>query len=379
MNRLTTPSYLRQGEPLGPHTTLELGGPARYFAEATDEPTVLDCIRWAAKQHLSLEVIGGGSNLVIADAGFDGVVLKVAPRGLAIHPSPAGEAGGEDVVLRVASGESFDTLVETTVKRGLTGLECLSGIPGLVGATPVQNVGAYGQEVADTIRTVRVLDRDSLQIEVLSAEGCRFSYRNSLFKQHRERYVVLEVTFALRANAECAARHVQVQQTLAAMCAADGPSTSPDRVREAVLALRRTKSMVIDPTDPNRRSVGSFFMNPVLPSQAAEAVCARAVSRGITSRPEEVPRFPAPGGGTKMSAAWLIEHAGIRPGFRLGGVGVSTNHVLALVNRGEGSTDELLLLAARIRDTVQEEFGVSLEPEPAFLGFREPPLTPQGR
>lgn len=379
MNLPLPPPYIREYEPLARHTTLELGGPARYFAEVTDEPTLLDCIRWAAERGLPLEVIGGGSNLVIADAGFDGVVLKIALQGLTIHRPSAYGPGTDEVIVIVASGESFDALVETTVKNGLRGLECLSGIPGLVGATPVQNVGAYGQEVADTIRTVRVLDRVTLRTDVLSADDCRFTYRDSLFKQQRERHVVLEVTFALRAGGECTPRHDQVRRALAAMPRAGELSTSPARVREAVLALRRMKSMVVDSTDPNHRSVGSFFMNPVLSPAAAEELFARAVSQGITPRPDDVPRFPGPDGGTKLSAAWLIGHAGVAPGFRLGAVGVSTNHVLALVHHGGGSTGELLVLAAHVRDAVRELFEVSLEPEPAFIGFRDPPLTPGDR
>lgn len=373
MNHLLPP-YVREYEPLARHTTLELGGPARYFAEVTDEPTVLDCIRWAGERRLPVEVIGGGSNLVIADTGFAGVVLKIALPGLAIHPPSTPGPDRDEVIARVASGESFDALVETTVKRGLRGLECLSGIPGLVGATPVQNVGAYGQEVADTIRTVRVLDRASLRTDVLSADDCRFTYRDSLFKQQRRRYIVLDVTFALRAGGECTPRHDQVRRALAVMPQTADQSTSPARVREAVLALRRMKSMVVDSTDPNHRSVGSFFMNPRLSPAVAEEVFARAVSRGIATHPDEVPRFPQPGGGTKLSAAWLIEHAGVPPGFRLGGVGVSTKHVLALVNRGGGSTRELLVLAAHVQDAVRELFEVSLEPEPAFIGFPDPPL-----
>ncbi len=373
------PPYVREYEPLARHTTLELGGPARYFAEVTDEPTTLECLRWATERRLPLEVIGGGSNLVVADAGFDGVVLKVAPRGLTIHRPAARGPGTDEVIVRAASGESFDGLVLTTVRCGLKGLECLSGIPGLVGATPVQNVGAYGQEVADTIRTVRVLDRSSLQTDVLSADTCRFTYRDSLFKQQRERYIVLEVTFALRAGGDCVPRHDQVRRALDAMNRTKTRSTTPGRVREAVLALRRTKSMVVDQTDPNHRSVGSFFVNPVLSPSAAQDAFARAVSRGITPYPDDVPRFPGPDGGIKLSAAWLIEHAGITPGFGLGGVGVSTHHVLALVNRGEASTEELLVLAAHVQGAVREAFGVALEPEPAFIGFPDQPLSPGHR
>lgn len=379
MNFPSPPSYIREYEPLARHTTLELGGPARYFAEVTDEHTLLDCIRWGTERGLPLEVIGGGSNLVIADAGFDGVVIKIALQGLKIHRPVARVPRAGEVIVGAASGESFDALVQTTVECGLKGLECLSGIPGLVGATPVQNVGAYGQEVADTIRSVRVVDRVSLRTATLPADGCHFTYRDSLFKQQRERYIVLEVTFALRAGGESAPRHDQVRQALVVMPQAGVQSTSPARVREAVLALRRMKSMVVDPTDPNHRSVGSFFMNPVLSPTAAEEVFARAVSQGITLHPDDVPRFPGPGWGTKLSAAWLIEHAGVAPGFRLGAVGVSTNHVLALVNHGGGTTGELLVLARHVRNSVREVFGVSLEPEPAFIGFPAPPLTPGNR
>lgn len=379
------PAHVRENEPLARHTTLELGGPARYFAEAADERTLVDCVRWARERGVPLEVIGGGSNLVVADAGFDGLVVKIALRGISMDRTlPSDEPTGTTAVVSAAAGEPFDSVVKTIVTGGLAGLECLSGIPGLVGATPVQNVGAYGQEIADTIRTVRVLDRSTLRIEMFSPEACRFSYRDSLFKRDRDRYIVLAVDFTLAVGGACAPLHEQLRQRLYLAPDTQAERTSsgrvgPAQVREAVLALRRTKSMVLDPEDPNHRSVGSFFVNPVVSPTLAAQVFALAVARGVSTRAEDVPRFPGPRGQLKLSAAWLIERAGIRPGLESGRVGVSTNHVLALVNNGGGSSAELVALAVHVRTVVQETFGVSLEPEPAFLGFPAPPLAPVDR
>lgn len=375
------PTYIRENEPLAPHTTLELGGPARYFAQVADERTLLDCLHWARGRGVPLEIMGGGSNLVVADEGFDGMVIKIALRGISIDRAlPPRGATGSAAIVSAASGEPFDLVVETTVAADLAGLECLSGIPGLVGATPMQNVGAYGHEVADTIRAVRVLDRSSLRTEVFAPEACRFSYRDSLFKRDRDRYIVLAVGFALAVGGACTPGHEQLRQRLHMTpddqaAGASSARVRPAQVREAVLALRRTKSMVLDPEDPNHRSVGSFFVNPVVSPALAAQVFALAVARGASARAEDVPRFPGPEGQVKLSAAWLIEHAGVLPGFALDNVGVSTNHVLALVNNGGGSTAELLALAVHVRDVVREAFGVVLEPEPAFLGFSAPPLT----
>jgi UDP-N-acetylmuramate dehydrogenase len=345
------------GFPLAPLTTLGLGGPARFFVEATDEATVLAALDWARERGLSVFVLGGGSNLVVADAGFDGLVLRVAPRGLTFT------AAGDVVLVEAAAGEPWDAVVAATVARGLGGLECLSGIPGLAGATPIQNVGAYGQEVAETVSTVRILDRADGAVTNLFAARCSFAYRDSAFKRAPERHVVLSVTFALRPAGPPVLRYPELKQALAGVS-----RPSLDDVRAAVLALRRRKSMVIDPADPNCRSVGSFFTNPIVPAAEADRVVDRALAAGVMARGEEVPRFPASEGAVKLSAGWLIERSGLAKGLRRGPVGISSRHALALVHHGGGTTAQLLALAREVRDTVEARFGVRLVPEPMLLG-----------
>jgi UDP-N-acetylmuramate dehydrogenase len=338
---------------LAPMTTFELGGPARHFVEATAEDEILEAIRWADARRLNTLVLGGGSNLVVGDAGFDGLVIRAAPRGLELR----------DGVVVAAAGEPWDELVATTVARGWAGLECLSGIPGLAGATPIQNVGAYGQEVAETVQSVRALDRHSGRVLDLAAADCEFGYRDSMFKRAPSRHVVLAVTFALRPGGPPALKYAELARALGG---AAPPSLA--RTREAVLALRRRKSMVIDAADPNRRSAGSFFMNPIVPAALGERVATQAVSEGLVARADEVPRFPAGPGTLKLAAGWLIERAGMTRGLRRGPVGISSAHALALVHHGGGTTAQLLALAREVRDAVQGRFGVRLEPEPTLVG-----------
>jgi len=345
---------VRRDVPLRALTTLELGGPARFLIEASDEATVVQGVSWAAEQDLPLVVLGGGSNVVVSDAGFDGVVLRMALRGTAYHA---------DGTVDVAAGEPWDPFVEATVARGWAGLECLAGIPGSVGATPIQNVGAYGQEVAETIREVRVLERASRAIATLAREDCAFGYRDSVFRRNPEAYVVLGVTFALRPGGAPSVRYRELEEALAGR---KDPSLA--EVSATVRALRRKKSMVIDPGDPNRRSVGSFFTNPVLDGEAFAALAARAVGAGIVGTPAEVPRFAAPDGKVKVPAAWLIERAGFTKGLRRGAVGISGAHALALVHHGGGTTAALRALAEEIRAGVRSRFGVTLSEEPIFLG-----------
>ena len=347
---------IRDGVPLAPFTTLELGGPARHFADAADEAALVEALRWADDRELPVALLGGGSNVVVSDAGFDGLVVRIATRGLLF------ETSGGDATVTAAAGEPWDALVAEAVGRGLGGLECLSGIPGLVGATPIQNVGAYGQEVAETIRSVRVLERSSWQTRSLSPEACGFGYRDSNFKREPTRFVVLAVTFGLRPGAAPVLRYRELAESLA------GTSEAPPTLAEAratVLALRAKKSMLVTAGDPNRRSVGSFFTNPVVEAAEAEAVAARAGDDGAT-----MPRWPAADGRgrVKLSAGWLIERAGIAKGLRRGPVGVSSAHALALVHQGGGTTAALLALAREIRDTVRVRFGVTLVPEPTFVG-----------
>jgi UDP-N-acetylmuramate dehydrogenase len=341
---------------LGPLTTLELGGPARALVEAEEEGDLVDALRWAAGEGIPVAVLGGGSNVVVADGGFPGLVLRMATRGIEVR---AGRAERR-VHLTAAAGEPWDELVDAVVEEGLAGLECLAGIPGTVGAAPVQNVGAYGQEVADTIAAVRVLDRATLATRELAPAECGFGYRTSVFRRAPERFVVLAVTFRLDPGAPRTVRYPELARALGG-----SPAAPPDvaAVRDAVLALRRSKSMVLDPDDENRRSVGSFFVNPVVDPATADAVAAAAGAGAA------MPRWAAGDGRAKLSAAWLVERAGFAKGTRRGAVGVSSRHALALVHHGGGSAAGLLALAREIRQGVAARFGVVLHPEPVFLGF----------
>ncbi|HJL14475.1 MAG TPA: UDP-N-acetylmuramate dehydrogenase [Sandaracinaceae bacterium LLY-WYZ-13_1] len=339
--------------PLAPHTTLELGGDARFFLRATDERTVRDALRWAARRGVRVGILGGGSNLVVDDAGFDGLVVEMALRGVEEREE------GDRVLVTAAAGEEWDPFVERTVAAGWQGLECLGGIPGRVGATPIQNVGAYGQEVAETITSVRVLDRDTLAFGSLAPQECAFAYRDSYFKRNPERYVVLAVTFALRPDAPPAVRYAELARALEDV---EAPSSST--VRETVIALRRRKSMVLDFADENHRSAGSFFTNPVMSADEARRVVDRAVADGLVERAEDVPRWDVGDDRVKLAAGWLVERAGMHKGTRHGRVGISTKHALALVHHGGGTTEELLELAARVEAAVRDRFGVTLQIEP---------------
>jgi UDP-N-acetylmuramate dehydrogenase len=350
---------VRDGVPLAPLTTLELGGPARHLVEAADDATIVEALSWADARGVPAFVLGGGSNVVVADAGFEGLVVRVATRGSTFGaPAATGEA-----LVTAAAGEPWDAFVGATVARGLAGLECLSGIPGLVGATPIQNVGAYGQEVADTIRSVRAWDRRARAVVELAPEACAFAYRDSAFRRAPDRHVVLGVTFALRAGGVPTPRYRELADALA-----QGGAPTLARVRDVVIALRRRKSMVLDAADPNRRSVGSFFTNPIVDDAAAERLAARAAADGLVPAPADVPRWPAGPGRVKLSAGWLIERAGMTKGLRRGPVGISSAHALALVHHGGGTTAALVALAREVRDAVAARFGVALAPEPIFLG-----------
>lgn len=340
--------HFAQGVPLAPLVTLELGGPARWFTEIDEEDGLRESLAWADARGIRAIVLGGGSNVVVADEGFDGLVVRYVARGVTI------DRRSDRTLVRAAAGEPWDALVERTVDAGLAGLECLSGIPGSVGATPIQNVGAYGQEVADTIARVRVLDREQGSIDWWSPARCEFGYRTSAFKRAPHRHVVLAVEYALAEGGPAPIRYAELARALA-----DAPSLA--QVRAAVLALRRSKSMVIEAADPNRRSVGSFFTNPIVDRARADAVMA---STGEAT----MPRWPTADGRVKLAAAWLIERAGIAKGMRRGAVGVSTRHTLALVHHGGGTTRELLALAREIRDCVRTRFEIELEPEPVMLG-----------
>jgi UDP-N-acetylmuramate dehydrogenase len=337
-------------------TTLRLGGPARAIVEARSEAELLAAVR---KAEGPLLLVAGGSNLVIADDGFPGTVLRVLTGGVEER-----ERAGR-IELTVQAGEDWEPFVARCVAEGLAGVESLSGIPGSVGATPIQNVGAYGQEVAETIVSVRVLDRERDAVEELPAGDCGFAYRSSAFKRHPGRWVVLSVTFALeRRELSAPLTYAELARTLAV---APGEGAPLADVRAAVLGLRRGKGMVLDAADPDTVSAGSFFTNPILEEEAFAALARRAAEQG---RP---PRFPEPDGRVKTSAAWLIERAGFERGHGdPSGIAISGKHTLALTNRGAGTTAELLALAREIAGGVRERFGVSLEPEPTLVGVAWP-------
>ncbi len=344
---------------LADYTTVRLGGPARAFVRAETEHELIDAVRAADAAGGPVLILGGGSNLVVSDEGFDGTVVQVATRGVSRDTGPGG--------LTVAAGEDWDAVVARTVAEGLAGLECLSGIPGLTGATPIQNVGAYGQEVAETITAVRVYDRVTGEVHEMPNERCDFGYRTSRFRG-AGRFVVLSVTFQLAVQVLSApVRYAELAATLGVPV---GGQVESAEARAAVIELRQRKGMVIDPADPDTRSVGSFFVNPVLDAPALAAV--EAAARARCGPQTRVPRFEVAGSGdglVKVPAAWLIEQAGFGRGYNPGdGARISAKHTLALVNVGTASTAALLALAREIRDGVRDAFGVSLAPEPVLVG-----------
>ncbi len=326
--------------PLADLTTLRLGGPADRLVEARTEAELVEAVRAGAAL-----VLAGGSNVVIADEGVPGTVVLVRTRGI--------ERDGER--LTVAAGEDWDPVVARCVAEGLQGFECLSGIPGSAGATPIQNVGAYGQDVSETVEWVRVYDREAGEVRTMAAAECGFDYRTSVFK-HRDRHVVLAVGYRLRESRDSGPlRYAELARRLDVPIGGRAPLAD---VREAVLALRRGKGMVIDPADPDSVSAGSFFTNPILAPDRFAAL------------PGDPPAFPEPDGRIKTSAAWLIERSGFGRGHGDGRVGISGKHTLALVNRGGATTAELVALARGIAAGVRETFGVELVPEPVLVGIR---------
>lgn len=346
-------------------TTLRVGGPVRELVETDTEQEFIDAIRAADADGTPLLVIGGGSNLLVDDAGFDGIVVRDTRQGFTV-PDHSACAG---ITMTVPAGTRWDDVVEHCAGVRLKGIEALSGIPGSTGATPVQNVGAYGQEVSETIATVRVWDRERSRVRTLPLFDLKFGYRTSLLKQSMlagpddpaapwyptPRYVVLDVTFQLRvAQLSEPIRYAELARTLGI---AVGERASLPEVRAAVLGLRAGKGMVLDADDPDTHSAGSFFTNPVLTEAEAAAL------------PEDAPRFPAGDGLIKTSAAWLIEHAGFGKGYGMPGpAALSTKHTLALTNRGGATAGDLLTLARTIREGVTERFGITLVPEPVLVG-----------
>ena len=347
----------RLGLPLAELTTLRLGGPARRFVEAAAEDHVIETVAAADAAGDPVLVIAGGSNVVVADGGFDGTAVRVLTRGASVR------ARGARARLTVTAGEPWDDVVRRAVASGLAGIECLSGIPGSTGATPIQNAGAYGQQVSDVLVAVRAYDRLAGQVLELPGRNCGFAYRSSVFRGS-DRFVVLNVKFELeRSRLARPVRYPELARALGVPMGARPPLAA---VRDAVLALRRRKGMVIDPSDPDSVSAGSFFVNPVLSTPCFAALERRVVDRlGERARP---PAWQEPGGPLKTSATWLIEQAGFHRGFGGGRVGISSKHTMALINRGGASTTELIALARQIRDQVRDSFGVTLQPEPTLIG-----------
>ena len=344
---------------LAPFTTFGIGGPARWFAEAESEEQVIEAVFWARDKSLPLFVLGGGSNLLISEAGFDGLVLHIGLSGVEVENTQ--DLSGQ-VLYRVAAGEDWDRFVQRTVDDGRAGVECLAGIPGTVGGTPVQNVGAYGQEVASAIDRVRAFDLQQQTIVELTAADCGFAYRRSRFNtKDRSGFIVTRVDYRLTHDGAPTLRYAELQKAFAA-----DAKPSLREVADAVRRIRRSKGMLLEEGQPNCRSAGSFFKNPIVSEEQIELIAASSVKR-----PPRFPAGPEPeyAGRVKIPAAWLIEQSGFTKGYTMGSAGVSTLHTLALVNRGGATARDILALAEQITSAVASRFGIRLEMEPVLVGF----------
>ncbi len=358
---MKAPSRLAKNVSLAPFTTFEVGGPARFLARCSVAEELRETLAWGNDQGLEIVLLGGGSNLLVSDAGFEGLIVQLTDRRLEFHRE------GDTVRLEVGAGLGWDELVTHSVARGLAGIETLAGIPGTVGAAPIQNIGAYGQELSDTLEAVDVVDLETGEQSRRAADACELGYRSSLFKTRwAGRFAITALSLRLRPGGSGAVHYRDLEERFA-----DASSVTPAEVRRAVLEIRRAKSMVLDPTDPNRRSAGSFFVNPVLPNLEADGVRERVAALRGEEAARAMPRFPRAAGQAKLSAAWLIEAAGFHRGYGLGAAGISTRHVLALINRGGARASDLVELAARVHRRVRQAFGVALHPEPRFLGFEK--------
>jgi UDP-N-acetylmuramate dehydrogenase len=352
---------IRENILLAPYTTFRIGGPARWFMEASNEVELTEAVTFANNQHADLFVLGGGSNLLVADKGFPGVVVHVTNHGI------REQMDGGYSVFTAAAGESWDGFVSAVVERDFAGVECMAGIPGTVGGTPVQNVGAYGQEVSSTIVSVRALDRKTLRMVDFAGSNCQFTYRRSIFNSTaRDRYIVTEVSFRLRAHGAPYLRYKDLADVYA------GKSTPPKlaQVSKTVRDIRRKKGMLLVDGDPNCRSAGSFFKNPVVSESLLADISARVTKEANLSgmsQPDSIPHFAAEKGTVKLLAGWLIEHAGFPRGFALGQAGISTRHTLAIVNRGDATAAGILALRDQIRQRVLAQFGICLEQEPVYV------------
>ncbi len=342
----------RENVPLAPLTTLGVGGNARFFVKAENPQEVEDAVSFSRQKGLALFVLGGGSNVVVSDQGWGGLVLQIGISGL--------EEGGKGQ-LAVGAGVDWDSFVAHCVSRNWAGVECLSGIPGSVGGTPVQNVGAYGQEVSETITSLVAFDLAENRVRELSPAECGFSYRTSIFNtSQRGRYVILRVSYALEPDGKPRLQYADLQKYFAGR---DGPPSLAE-TRNAVQKIRASKGMLITAGDPDSRSAGSFFKNPVLAAAAHEELMRRASERRL-----QVPSYPALSQQHKVSAAWLVENSGFKKGYSRGHAGISAKHALALVNRDGATAADITALKEEIQARVEQVWGIHLEPEPVFVGF----------
>lgn len=336
----------RENVPLAPYTTFQIGGSARWFAEAATEDNILEAVEFARSHGMPLFPLGGGSNLLVSDAGFPGLVLHIGLKGVEQQSDS----------LSVAAGEDWDGFVSRAVEQDWAGVECLAGIPGTVGGTPIQNVGAYGQEVSETITRVRALDLNTLRFREFSNAECGFSYRRSIFNTaERGRYIVTKVSYQLREGGEPRIAYADLKHHFK-----DAAAPTLSAVSQAVREIRRGKGMYIVAGDPDCRSAGSFFKNPVVSAEHYAGIAEKEAT--------EVPKYPASDGAVKIPAAWLLERAGFHKGYSMGPAGISTRHTLALVNRGGAKAADIFALRDRIVAAVEERFGIRLEPEPVLLG-----------
>lgn len=346
---------LQENVSLGLRTTLGVGGPSRWFVEVRSEDELREAVDWGSSRETPLFVLGGGSNLVVSDEGFRGLTVHVALRG-----TKGSEEGGR-VVLEAAAGEDWDGLVAQTVAANCAGMECLSGIPGSVGGTPVQNVGAYGQDVSETISWVRALQVETGRFREFSNAECGFSYRSSRFNSvDPGKFIITRVRFALTPNGRPKIEYADLKKYFA------GRTELPtlQATREAVRAIRHQKAMLIVEGDEDCRSAGSFFKNPVVDITTYERVAAQVASKGVTP-----PKYPSGNGHVKIAAAWLVEQSGMTKGYALGPVAISRRHALAIVNRGGAKASDVIALKNLIQERVRSEFGIELKPEPVFVGF----------
>jgi UDP-N-acetylmuramate dehydrogenase len=361
-----TSLHIHENVPLAPYTTLGVGGPARFLIKASLEEQIPEALEYARARSCPVFILGGGSNIVVSDSGFSGLVLKIEILGI---QSPGGDS---DAPISAGAGVEWDAFVQHCVNQNLAGIECLSGIPGTVGGAPIQNIGAYGEEVGEVISAVKVLDRNTGDIAEFANTDCHFAYRSSIFNTTQpDRYILLRVDFALRSDGIARLHYQDLQRYFSG----DTKPTDIRQVREAILQIRKSKAMIVCQDDPDSKSVGSFFRNPVLNPTAMEKMENELRARGFLGSNEKVPRFDMPDGKVKIPAAWLIEHAGFNKGYEYGCAAISGKHALAIINRGGATAQNIVDLMHRIQTRVHESFHITLHPEPVFVGFTSLPTN----